>query len=288
MPFYFTRTIICFRDHVLRGYLICAIIEKTVPNRFLFGPATFTGQPMRTALLADIHANMAALEAVLEDIAGQGVAEILCLGDSIGYGPDPGEVMAELRRQGVSSVLGNHEYAVRNPVYRTQMNPDPRRSMEMTLAMLSEEDLAQISSLEPVLTVNGARLVHGCPPKSPTCYLFYPSTQMLERLFASIPERLCFYGHTHVLSFFEEGLPPEKGMEAELGTYRLHHDRRYLINPGSVGQPRDGINNRAKYLIWDRERGTVTYRDVAYDVQRTVNSLRRLNFPSFNAERLVW
>jgi diadenosine tetraphosphatase ApaH/serine/threonine PP2A family protein phosphatase len=77
-------------------------------------------------------------------------------------------------------------------------------------------------------------------------------------------------------------------MEAELGTNRLHPDRRYLINPGSVGQPRDGINNCAKYLIWDRERGTVTYRDVAYDVQRTVNSLRRLGFPSFNAERLVW
>lgn len=272
----------------MRGNAICAIIKEILLNRFPLGPATLTGSPMRTAVLADIHANMAALEAVLTDIADQGVSEILCLGDSIGYGPDPGEVLAELRRLGVPSVLGNHEYAVRNPVYRTQMNADPRRSMEMTLAMLSEEDLAQIDGLEPVLTVAGARLVHGCPPKSPTCYLFYPSAQMLERLFASIPERLCFYGHTHVLSFFEEGLPPEKGMEAELGTYRLRPDRRYLVNPGSVGQPRDGINNRAKYLIWDRERGTVTYRDVAYDVQRTVNSLRRLGFPSFNAERLVW
>lgn len=243
---------------------------------------------MRTAVLADIHANLAALEAVLEDIAGQGISTLLCLGDSIGYGPDPGEVLHELRKLKMRSVLGNHEYAIRNPVYLTQMNPDPKRSMEMTLELLSAEDLVQISAWEPVLIVDGVRLVHGCPPQSPTCYLFYPSAQMLDRLFASFPERICFYGHTHVLSFFEQGLPPEKGMEAQLGTYRLHPDRRYLINPGSVGQPRDGINNRAKYLIWDQDKGTVTFRAVAYDVQRTVTRLHRLGFPSFNAERLVW
>ena len=243
---------------------------------------------MRTAVLADIHANQAALEAVLEDLTGQRVSEILCLGDSIGYGPDPGEVIGELRQRGVVSVLGNHEYAVLNRAYLERMKPDPKRSLAMTLQMLQPEDLDFIVNLEPILVHSGARLVHGCPPRSPTCYLFYPSARVLDRIFTSFPERICFYGHTHTLSFFEQGLPPEKGQEAELGTYRLHPDRRYLINPGSVGQPRDGINNHAKYLLWDQDRGTVTFRAVAYDVPRTVNRLRHLGFPSFNAERLVW
>jgi predicted phosphodiesterase len=243
---------------------------------------------MHTAVIADIHANLAALEAVLADINGQQVDNILCLGDSIGYGPDPREVFAELRRLGISSVLGNHEYAILNRAYLERMNPDPKRSMEITLAMLSEEDTAQAASLAPVLVHNGVRLVHGCPPKSPTCYLFYPNARMLDRLFSSFPERLCFYGHTHVPSFFEEGLPPEQGMEADLGTYRLHPDRRYIINPGSVGQPRDSISSLAKYLLWDQDKNTVTFRAVAYDVQRTVDRLRKLGFPSFNAQRLVW
>ncbi|MHB8790548.1 MAG: metallophosphoesterase family protein [Desulfobulbaceae bacterium] len=243
---------------------------------------------MRTAVIADIHANLAALEAVLEDIAGQQVTDIICLGDSIGYGPDPGAVLQEVRQSQVLSVLGNHEYAVLNREYLGRMNPDPKRSMEITLPMLSPEDLAFIGTLEPVLVHRGVRLVHGCPPKSPTCYLFYPNARMLERFFSSFPERICFYGHTHVLSFYEEGMVPEKGMEAELGTYRLDPNRRYLINPGSVGQPRDGINNHAKYLVWDQDKGTITYRGVAYDVQRTVNRLRLLGFPAFNAERLAW
>ncbi|MHB1351428.1 MAG: metallophosphoesterase family protein [Desulfobulbaceae bacterium] len=243
---------------------------------------------MRIAVLADIHANLAALEAVLEDIAGRQVSEILCLGDSIGYGPDPGEVLRELRRRGIGSILGNHEYAALNRAYLERMNPDPKRSLEMTLPLLSAEDLAWIADLEPVLVHRGMRLVHGCPPKSPTCYLFYPNARMLERFFLSFPEQICFYGHTHVLSFFEEGLPPEEGMEAELATYRLHPDRRYLINPGSVGQPRDGINNQAKYLLWDPDKGTVSFLGVPYEVQRTVNRLHQLGFPEFNAQRLVW
>lgn len=252
------------------------------------GLSTFTGETMRTAVLADIHANLAALEAVLEDIAGQQITDIICLGDNIGYGPDPGEVLREVRQRRVLSVLGNHEYAVLNREYLERMNPDPKRSLEMTLPLLSPEDLAFIGTLEPVLVHRGVRLVHGCPPKSPTCYLFSPTARMLERFFSLFPERICFYGHTHVLSFFEDGMAPEKGMEAELGTYRLHPDRRYLINPGSVGQPRDGINNHAKYLVWDQGKGTITYRAVAYDVQLTVNRLRRLGFPMFNAERLAW
>ena len=242
---------------------------------------------MRIAVIADIHANLAAFEAVMEDIASRQISEILCLGDSIGYGPDPEEVIQALRTRNILSVQGNHEYAVTNQAYFNRLNPDPQRSLELTLQMLSPESIAFITALEPMLVHNGVRLVHGCPPKSPTAYLFFPSRLMLDKIFDSFPERICFYGHTHTLNFFEEGLAPETGLEVALGIYRLHPDKRYIINPGSVGQPRDGINNHAKYLIWDRENATVTYRDVQYDVMRTVTRLRQLNFPSFNARRLL-
>lgn len=242
---------------------------------------------MRIAVIADIHANLAAFEAVMEDIASRQVPEILCLGDNIGYGPDPEEIIQALRTLNILSVQGNHEYAVTNQAYFNRLNPDPQRSLELTLKMLSPESIAFINALEPMLVHNGVRLVHGCPPKSPTTYLFFPSRLMLDKLFGSFPETICFYGHTHTLNFFEEGLAPEKGLEVALGTCRLHPDKRYIINPGSVGQPRDGINNHAKYLIWDMENETVTYRDVQYDVMRTVTKLRRLNFPSFNAQRLL-
>ncbi len=242
---------------------------------------------MRIAIIADIHANLAAFEAVLEDIDSRAISEILCLGDIIGYGPDPEEVVREIRKREIVSVMGNHEYALINKEYCNRLNPDPKRSLELTLPMLSPESIAYIASLEPVQVHNGVRLVHGCPPRSPTAYLFFPSRLMLDKILLSFPEPLCFYGHTHTLNFFEEGLPPEKGLEVGLGTYRLHRQKRYIINPGSVGQPRDGINNHAKYLIWDQDKEVVIYRDVQYDVMRTVNRLRQLNFPSFNSDRLL-
>ncbi len=242
---------------------------------------------MKTAVISDIHGNLAAFEAVLDDLDRQQVSDILCLGDNIGYGPDPEEVIQKLRQRQILSIQGNHEYALVDEHYFSRLNPDPKKSLELTLRMLSPDSIEYIQSLEPLLLLNGVRLVHGCPPKSPTAYLFFPSQLMLDRIFASFPEKLCFYGHTHTLNFFEEGLPPEKGLEVEPGSYRLHPQRRYIINPGSVGQPRDGINNHAKYLIWDREKEIITYRDVPYDVMRTVSRLRESGFPSFNADRLL-
>ncbi|MDW7772303.1 MAG: metallophosphoesterase family protein [Desulfobulbaceae bacterium] len=243
---------------------------------------------MRTAVLADIHANLAALEAVLEDILAERISDTVILGDNIGYGPDPEEVIRELVKQQAVSVQGNHEYALDNPHYYRMMNPDPKKSLDMTRIMLSEESLAYARELPAVIIHHGARLVHGCPPDSRTEYLFYPGRKKLAKIFNSFPERICFYGHTHTLNFFDHGAAPIAGLDVNLGVYHLKNDRKYIINPGSVGQPRDGINNSAKYLIWDRVKDTVTFKALKYDVMRTVNRLRALGFPEFNATRLLW
>lgn len=243
---------------------------------------------MRIAVISDIHANMAALDAVLGDIDSQEISEIICLGDTIGYGPDPEEVINELRMRNILTIMGNHEYAAINKEYFRCLNPDPKKSLELSLPMLSEKSIGFIHSLPPLLIHGGVRLVHGCPPKSPTAYLFFPSQTKLEKIFNSFPENLCFYGHTHTLNFFEEGLPPEKGMDMQPGTYRISPKKRYIINPGSIGQPRDGVNNKAKYLIWDKLQEVVTFREIQYDVMRTVNRLRQLGFPPLNADRLLF
>ena len=242
---------------------------------------------MRIAVISDIHANLAAFEAILNDIVSQNVSEIICLGDIIGYGPDPEEVVSEIRKCNILTIQGNHEYGLTYRPYFNRMNEDPRRSLELNLKMLSDESISYINNLEPIVIHNNIRLVHGCPPKSQTAYLFFPTQKMLDKIFGSFSENICFYGHTHTLNFFEEGLPVEKGLDIELGSYRLHPSRRYIINPGSVGQPRDGINNLAKYLIWDQEKHIVTYRAVNYDIMQTINKLRQLKFPRFNAERLI-
>jgi len=238
-------------------------------------------------VLADIHANLAALAAVLAEIQAEGISDIITLGDNIGYGPDPEEVTQELIRLQAATIQGNHEYALGNPVYYLVMNPDPRKSLDLTRTMLSEESLAYALGLQAVIIHHGARLVHGCPPDSQTSYLFSPSRKTLDDLFASFPEQICFFGHTHKMTYFEEGKDPVPGHYISPSTLRLESGRKYLINPGSVGQPRDGFNNHAKYIIWDREQGSVTFREVKYDVMKTVNKLRRLNFPPFNATRLL-
>lgn len=242
---------------------------------------------MPTAVIADVHANLAALEAVLSDLGQSNISEIICLGDMIGYGPDPEEVLTELRKQNIIAVMGNHEYALLNAGYYRRLNPDPKSSLDINRAMLSEDSLAYCRTLKTVLTHQGARLVHGCPPRSQTAYLYYPNTDKLSKIFASFSEQICFFGHTHNLSFFELGKPPEKSLAPLLGHHKLRKTKRYIINPGSVGQPRDNINNHAKYLIWDQDESAVIFKSVQYDVTRTVNKLKQNHFPSFNAERLL-
>jgi len=242
---------------------------------------------VRTAVLADIHANFAALEAVLEDVRAKEIVDIVTLGDNIGYGPDPEEVTQELIRLRISSVQGNHEYALNNQLYYLRMNPVAEKSLDITRTLLSANSLAYALRLQQVLIHHGARLVHGCPPKSQTAYLFSPSPKMLEKLFSSFPEKICFYGHTHIMSFFEVGKDPDQGHDISPSTLYLKAGRKYIINPGSVGQPRDRLNNHAKYIIWDRKLGSITFREVEYDVMKTVNKLHLLDFPPSNATRLL-
>lgn len=241
---------------------------------------------MRVAVMADIHGNLEAFEAVLADGETRGLDATVSLGDNVGYGPDPEAVVRLLRRREIPSVAGNHELAVRNARLRRWFNPTARRSVEMTREALSRDSRDYIARLPNVRVLWGLRFVHGFPPRSPTLYLFQMSTRGYRRAFRMAPEPVMFVGHTHELDRVAwDGVSLEfPGLREDF--VRLEPDRRFIVNAGSVGQPRDG-DKRAKYVIWDDRERTLEVRRVAYDVAAVVRKIRKAGLPDVNATRLM-
>ena len=243
---------------------------------------------MRLAIVADIHGNYRALQAVLADIAPLGVDRIISLGDNIGYGPEPEEVVQALLAHQVVSVMGNHELGLVSQGYFNRLHAVARDSLVLTRNLLSSGSLAWLARLPAEFVCCGARFVHGCPPQSITVYLLNPTDNRLRRLFASYPEVICFVGHTHDFGFFEQDGPGLNRRELAVERLPLDPHRRYILQSGSVGQPRDSLNWHAKYMLWDRQARTIEVRAVAYDVQASIRLLGERHFPAVNARRLFW
>jgi predicted phosphodiesterase len=240
---------------------------------------------MRLAVVSDIHGNLEAFKEVLLDIDRSKVDGVVCLGDCIGYGPEPDQVVSLVRRRNIPSVMGNHELGLMNKSYLGWFNQPTRRSLLLTQELLSSDTLEFIKGFKSALVFHGCRLVHGFPPESVTTYLVDVSQSEFVWAFSDMQERMCFVGHTHVPEIV--GLDGDKVSRGPLrqGLRSLEDGTKYIINVGSVGQPRDG-NNRAKYVIWDSSRQTVDLRYVAYDIATTVKKILALGFPEFNAQRL--
>lgn len=242
---------------------------------------------MRVAVISDIHGNLEAFHKVLADIDDSRVDSIVCLGDNVGYGPKPLAVVQHIQDRGIPSVMGNHELALTQPAHLRRMNPSAAKSMTITRALLCDNAsaMAFIGGLKPFLIRYGARFVHGCPPASVTRYLFAVSDSALRRLFVTMKQKICFAGHTHDLEIicFDGTEVARQALEA--GITDLREEARYIVNVGSVGQPRDG-NNNAKYVIWDTVSGKIDVRFIPYDIARTAEEILALGFPAYNATRL--
>ncbi|MGD2270074.1 MAG: metallophosphoesterase family protein, partial [Desulfobacterales bacterium] len=205
---------------------------------------------MRIAIISDIHGNMEAFDQVLRDIDNASVDKIISLGDNIGYGPDPEKVIRIIRKRKVFSILGNHEMAVADPTHLSWFNSIARESLRKTAEMLSSDSHKYISSLKSYLNRYKCRYVHGFPPDSPTIYAFQVSQRQLLETFFNLKEQLCFIGHTHYLQLLVFDGQAATAAPLCQGISVLSEGRRYIVNVGSVGQPRDG-NNSAKYVIYD-------------------------------------
>jgi len=240
---------------------------------------------MRVAIVADIHGNFDAFQQVLIDVEKSRIDSIISLGDNIGYGPEPDRVIQEIQSREIPSIIGNHELAVNDPDYLSWFNPVARRSLIKTRDMLSELSTRFISELEPYRVDHQCRFVHGFPPDSSLIYFFQVSDTLKKKALDDIPERLCFVGHTHALEIVEYNGDDLKYSDLSEGLVPLEADKQYIINIGSVGQPRDG-NNKSKYAIWDSSKSTVEVKFILYDIAAVVKKIKAAGLPENHAKRL--
>jgi len=241
---------------------------------------------MRIAIVSDIHSNLAAFEEVLADIDRVKADRIVSLGDNIGYGPDPEEVLQLVRQRNILSIMGNHELGLVDPSFLSWFNYSARRSLEINSELLSPLSLTSLRTLEATLILHGCLFVHGVPPDSTTRYLFEVSERELLQIFRGVDQELAFVGHTHALQLIACDGRRLRHARLREGPITLEAGWKYLINAGSVGQPRDG-DHHAKYLIWDRDARLLEVRFVPYDIARTVHRIRALGLPTINADRLL-
>ncbi len=233
---------------------------------------------MRYALLADIHANLAAFTAVLADIERRGgVEEMWCLGDIVGYGPDPSQCIELLRQQKHVSVSGNHDLAAIGKLDTTNFNPDAAGSSRWTARQLNPRDISYLESLPSVTLKGDFTLVHGSPREPVWEYL--KSVGGAKENFAYFKSRFCLLGHSHMPLVFKldendncSSVRFSPGIGLVLGR------RRLIINPGSVGQPRDG-DPRASYAIYDSDGAVVKLYRVPYDIKATQEKMVKQNLP---------
>jgi predicted phosphodiesterase len=242
---------------------------------------------MRIAVLSDVHANLAALEAVMSDLPP--VDEVWVLGDIVGYGPHPNEVIATLQAMGARSVLGNHDGAAIGTVDAGYFNPDARTAIEWTATVVDANARAYLGSLPEMRREGQLTAVHGSPRDPMWEYITSPSIAAANA--EAFDTRLCLFGHTHlpmVFRFVDGTVEPTIGLPGE--SVAMSGDRA-LVNPGSVGQPRDGLPDAAYAILTTDGSGTddaVEFRRVRYDVDRTQRAMRDLGLPPRLAERLSY
>jgi len=239
---------------------------------------------MRIGVFADVHANLEALEAVLGILRQQGVTHFACCGDIVGYGPDPGrccDIICQLR---CPVVAGNHDYGVLGRTRVADFNPDAAAALRWTREQLTEDRLLLLDGL-PLTTVRKPLLlVHGSP-SAPEQWEYIFTVREAEEEMRHFSEDICIVGHTH----YPFAVAKPAGQPAQLiraQSFQLAPGVKYLVNAGSVGQPRDG-DPRACGLVLDTTNRTITFFRVPYDVARVQRKIIAAGLPESLAARLA-
>jgi len=238
---------------------------------------------VRVAVLSDIHANLEALDAVLAAIPS--VDEVWQLGDVVGYGPEPDEVVARLRDVGAIGVRGNHDAAAAGGPEIESFNVDARRAMEWTRATITNDTRAWLDGLPERLEREGFTLVHGSP-RDPI-WEYVTSTPVARAGIAAMDTPFGLHGHTHVPVAYLEDDGTLETMSPGAGSVITFAGRRALLNPGSVGQARDGIPT-ASWLLLDTADGSGTWHRTAYDVGSVQRAMETAGLPERLVARLAY
>jgi len=239
---------------------------------------------MRVAVVSDIHSNLAALEAVLAAIDADSPDELWCLGDLVGYGPRPNECCAIVEERAAVCLVGNHDLAVRGTIDLDEFGGDAAVAARWTREVLAPEAQALLERLEPQGSAHGVALYHGSARDPVWEYVL--SDEAAAATLALSDSPLVLVGHSHVALLAIDsgdgvaGGVAEAGLEVDLSVGRV------LLNPGSVGQPRDG-DPRAAFLLLDLDARRASFRRVDYDIARTQREMREAELPELLAARLA-
>jgi diadenosine tetraphosphatase ApaH/serine/threonine PP2A family protein phosphatase len=242
---------------------------------------------LRAAVLSDIHANRQALETVLAAVDEAGVDEVWCLGDMVGYGADPDACTALVRERASVCLAGNHDLALLGALDISTFSEAAATAVEWTRANVGEETLEFLRSLEPAASRAGVGLSHASPRDPIWEYVL--STDQADAGLDALEERVGLIGHSHISLFFvradgeaghhAQGAQATEGTEVEVGK------GEWLLNPGSVGQPRDG-DPRAAWLELDTESWLAQYHRLPYEIEGAAAAIREAGLPEVLAERL--
>ncbi len=240
---------------------------------------------MRFAFISDIHANLEALEAVIEDISKQNIDEIICLGDIVGYGANPNECCEIIKNKCPVTLLGNHDAAAVNQLSTQHFNIHAKIAIEWTTQNLKKESELFLEALPYKATKPSMTLVHATPYE-PNMWYYITSLEEAAFNYQFFDTQLCFVGHTHIPIIIvldnEKELYVHQDTSINLNTVK---DARLLINVGSVGQPRDR-NPNSCYGIFDSDTGIFSYQRLSYNIEKTQAKMKKIRMPEFLVSRL--
>ena len=237
---------------------------------------------MRVAVISDVHANSHALTAVLDQIDDAAVDAVWCLGDTVGYGPRPNECCETIRERADVCLVGNHDLVVLGELEVSDFNDEAAAAAIWTSEVLTQESRSFLEGLQPLAKVDGAELFHASARDPVWEYVLTEEAARATLELTSAP--LVLVGHSHVaLALTLDGTEVIGGV-APAG-FEVELKGRWLLNPGSVGQPRDG-DPRAAWLLLDLERRFAAFRRVAYSIEETQSEMRERGLPRALAARL--
>lgn len=238
---------------------------------------------LKTAIFSDIHGNLQALEAILKDAKEQGVQNFACLGDVVGYGPSPADCISKIQEIGCVCIKGNHDDDASTERDLSNLSDNAQVSLKWTRDRLSSAQKEWLRRLPMQKRLGRNMLVHSSL-KNPHSWEYIRNKFDAEAAISSQPTPLCFFGHTHKPVCYEQTTNGVSIVdEQKIG---INPDYKYLINVGSVGQPRDG-NPDASYVIFNRTSREISFRRVQYDVSSVVDEIYASGLDPELAQRLI-
>ncbi|MBL7084872.1 MAG: metallophosphoesterase family protein [Candidatus Omnitrophica bacterium] len=238
---------------------------------------------MRYGVFSDIHGNLEAQEAVLAALAEERIDKYLCLGDIVGYGADPGECIAKIRRLNPVTIAGNHDWAAVELFDLTYFNPAAKEAVLWTADNITYEDKEFLKNLELVYQEDELTLVHGSL-RSPEQFEYILDIFSATQTFQLLRTKICFIGHSHVPgAFIREGENYTFSFQTKI---KPKASQVYIVNAGSVGQPRDG-NPKGSYVVYDSESKELQIKRVSYDIRKAQVKIIKAGLPKILAERLA-